>query len=80
MTKRITSPVLGLLLGLALMLGLAAGPANAAKKIPVNLRVVTNSGKIVFDRTVNTGTAKIKPAEARELAARKMAEEDCIAC
>ncbi len=61
MTNRITSPAVGLLLGMALLLGLAAQPAAAAKKIPVDLRVVTNKGKIVFDGKVNTGTAKIKP-------------------
>ncbi|HRV59861.1 MAG TPA: hypothetical protein P5138_04475 [Solirubrobacterales bacterium] len=64
MTKRFTSPAVGLLLGLALLLGFAAQPAAAAKKIPVNLRVVTYSGKIMFDRTVNTGTATIKPTSA----------------
>lgn len=61
MIKRFTSLALGLVLGLALLLGLAIQPAAAQKKIPVNLRVVTNKGKIIFDRTVRTGTAKIKP-------------------
>lgn len=64
MTNRITKPALGLLLGLALLVGFAAQPAAAAKKVPVNLRVVTNSGKIIFDRTVPTGTATIKPTSA----------------
>ncbi|MBN8867708.1 MAG: hypothetical protein J0H98_09150 [Solirubrobacterales bacterium] len=61
MTNRITSPVVGLLLGLAMMFGLLAQPAVAANKVPANLRVVTWKGKIVFDGTVKTGTAKIKP-------------------
>ncbi|MBN8868724.1 MAG: hypothetical protein J0H66_02475 [Solirubrobacterales bacterium] len=61
MTKRFTPPALGLLLGLAMLLGLAAQPAAAANKIPVNLRVVTYQGKIIFDSTVKTGTATIKP-------------------
>ncbi len=64
MTNRFTHPALGLLLGLALLLGFASQPASAAKKIPVNLRVVTHQGKIIFDRTVPTGTAKIKPSSA----------------
>jgi hypothetical protein len=64
MTNRITSPALGLLLGLALLLGLTAQPAAAANKVPVNLRVVTWKGKILFDKTVRTGTAKIKPNTA----------------
>jgi hypothetical protein len=71
MTNRITSPAIGLLLGLALLLGLSSQPAMAGKKTPgkpaaakkvqANLRVVTWRGKIVFDGTVRTGTAKIKP-------------------
>lgn len=61
MTNRFISPAVGLLLGLAVLLGFAAQPAVAAKKIPVNLRVVTWQGKIVFDKKVRTGTAKIKP-------------------
>lgn len=61
MTNRITKPAIGLLLGLALLLGFVSQPAMAAKKVPVNLRVVTYKGQIVFDGTVNTGTAKIKP-------------------
>lgn len=61
MTNRFTKPALGLLLGLALLLGFAAQPATAAQKVPVNLRVVTYQGKIVFDQTVKTGTASIKP-------------------
>jgi len=64
MTKRITSPAIGLLLGLAVLLGLMAQPAVAAKKVPANLRVVTWKGKILFDGTVKTGTAKIKPNTA----------------
>ncbi len=60
MTNRFTSPAVGLLLGLALLLGFVAQPATAVNKIPVNLRVVTDTGKIIFDRTVPTGTAKIK--------------------
>ncbi len=61
MTNRITSPALGLLLGLAMLLGLLAQPAVAADKVPANLRVVTWKGQILFDGTVKTGTAKIKP-------------------
>ena len=61
MNNRITSPAIGLLLGLILLLGFATQPAAAASKIPVNLRVVTYSGKIIFDQTVRTGTASIKP-------------------
>lgn len=62
MTNRFTKPAVGLLLGLAMLLGLvAAQPAAAANKVPANLRVVTWQGKIIFDGTVKTGTAKIKP-------------------
>ncbi len=64
MKNRITSPAVGLLLGLALLLGAATQPAVAAKKIPVNLRVVTWQGKIIFDNTVRTGTSKVKPTSA----------------
>ena len=61
MTKRITSPAVGLLLGLAMLLGLIAQPAAAANNVPANLRVVTWKGQIIFDGTVKTGTVKIKP-------------------
>jgi len=64
MKNRFTSPAVGLLLGLVMLLGFASQPAAAANKIPVNLRVVTYTGKIVFDGTVKTGTAKIKPSSA----------------
>lgn len=64
MTNRITSPAVGLLLGLALLLGLGSPPAAAAKKIPVNLRVVTHQGKIIFDKKVRTGTTRVKPNAA----------------
>jgi len=64
MTNRITSPAVGLLLGLAMLLGLASQPAAAANKVPANLRVVTWKGQILFDGTVDTGTAKIKPNTA----------------
>lgn len=60
MKNRITKPAIGLLLALAMTLGLAIQPAAAASKIPVNLRVSTFKGNIVFDGTVRTGTAKIK--------------------
>jgi hypothetical protein len=43
---------------------LTTQPAAAANKVPVNLRVVTWKGKILFDKTVRTGTAKIKPNAA----------------
>ena len=61
MTNRITSPALGLLLGLTLLLGLAAQPAAAGNRVAANLRVVTWKGQIIFDGKVKTGTAKIKP-------------------
>ncbi|MCB0863265.1 MAG: hypothetical protein KDB66_08645 [Solirubrobacterales bacterium] len=61
MTNRITSPAVGLLLGLVLLLGLSSQQAHAGTKVPVQLRIVTFKGKIVFDRTVRTGTAKVKP-------------------
>lgn len=61
MTNRFTKPAVGLLLGLVLLLGFVSQPAAAATKIPVDLRVVTWKGKIIFDGTVKTGTAKIKP-------------------
>ena len=61
MTNRITSPALGLLLRLTLLLGLAAQPAAAGNRVAANLRVVTWKGQIIFDGKVKTGTAKIKP-------------------
>lgn len=64
MNNRIAKPAIGLLLGLALMLGLAAQPAAAETKVPANLRVITWKGKILFDGTVKSGTAKIKPNTA----------------
>lgn len=64
MTNRITKPAIGLLLGLAMLLGLFAQPATASQKIPVNLRVVTDQNRIVFDQTVRTGTANVRPNSA----------------
>ena len=61
MYRRFTKPAVGLLLGLVMLVGFGAQPAMAAKKVPVNLRVVTHTGKIIFDRNVATGTTKIKP-------------------
>ncbi|MGA7396101.1 MAG: hypothetical protein WBW62_01500 [Solirubrobacterales bacterium] len=60
MTKRIISPVLGLALGTALLFTFMAGPANAASKVPVQLRVVTYQGKVLADKTIKTGTSKVK--------------------
>lgn len=60
MHSRITSAFLGLGLGIALMASALAGPANAASKVPVQLRVVTYSGKVLVDKTVKTGTTSVK--------------------
>jgi len=65
MTNRIASPVPGILLGLTLLLFVAATvlapAASAAGKVQANLRVVTWKGKIVFDGKARTGTTSIKP-------------------
>jgi len=37
-----------------------AGPASAASKVPVELRVVTYEGKVLADKTVKTGTTAVK--------------------
>lgn len=62
--NRFTSALLKLVVGLVAICALTAGPAAAAKKIPVNLRVVTYQGKVLFDGSVKTGTTKIKPNTA----------------
>lgn len=59
--NRFTSTLLKLMLGVAVICTMSAGTAAAAGKIPVNLRVVSYQGKTLFDGTVKTGTAKIKP-------------------
>ncbi|MBK5232472.1 MAG: hypothetical protein JJE13_05790 [Thermoleophilia bacterium] len=64
MKDRITKPVLGLVLGLTMLFAFTAAPASAANKVPVNLRVVTYKGKILFDGKIKTGTAKVKPNTA----------------
>lgn len=64
MKDRIAKPVLGLVLGFVMLFAFAAAPASAAKKVPVNLRVVTYKGKILFDGKVRTGTTKVKPNTA----------------
>ncbi|MGK2933119.1 MAG: hypothetical protein ACSLFD_10200 [Solirubrobacterales bacterium] len=64
MQTRIIKPVLGLVLGLSMLFAFAAAPSMAAKKVPVNLRVVTYKGKVLFDGKVRTGTAKVKPNSA----------------
>jgi hypothetical protein len=64
MQNRIIKPVLGLFLGLFMLFAFTAAPATAAKKVPVNLKVVTYKGKVLFDGKVRTGTAKVKPNTA----------------
>ncbi|MGK2954206.1 MAG: hypothetical protein ACSLFI_00830 [Solirubrobacterales bacterium] len=61
MNTRITKPVLGLVLGLAMLFAFAAAPAGAANKVSANLKVMTYKGKVLYDNTLKTGTAKIKP-------------------
>ena len=61
MHNRIIKPVLGLVLGLSMLFAFSAVPAMAAKKVNVNLRVVTYKGKVLFDGKVKTGTTKVKP-------------------
>lgn len=66
MSNRIISPVPGLLLGLSLLLVLAAATilapaADAAGKVQANLRVVTWQGKIIFDGKVKSGSTRVKP-------------------
>ena len=62
--NRFTSTLLKLVVGIVAICALSAGTAAAAGKIPVNLRVVTYQGKVLFDGSVKTGTTKIKPNTA----------------
>jgi hypothetical protein len=64
MNNRITNPVLGLVLGLVMLFAFTVAPSMAANKVPVNLRVVTYKGKVLFDGKVKTGTTKVKPNTA----------------
>jgi hypothetical protein len=59
--NRSTSTLLKLVLGIVAFSAFAAGPAAAAKKVPVNLRVVTHQGKVLYNGKLKTGTTKIKP-------------------
>jgi len=59
--NRFVSLCLKLMLGISLLFVVASAPASAASKVPVNLRVVTYKGKILFDGKVKAGTSKIKP-------------------
>lgn len=70
MTRRIVSPVPGLVPGLLLLLlilvtATAAAPAaSAAGGVQANLRVVTWQGRILFDGKAATGTTRVKPNTA----------------
>jgi hypothetical protein len=58
--NRFTAPALKLVLGATVAFMLFAGPAQAAQKVPATVRVVTNSGKILVDKKLKTGTTTVK--------------------
>jgi len=59
--NRFVSRFLQLMLGISLLFVFASAPASAAAKVPVNLRVVTYKGAILYDGIAKAGTSKIKP-------------------
>lgn len=60
MQNRNINPVPGLVLGLLMLFAFAVAPADAAKKVPSTVRVVTTSGKILVDKKLTTGTTSVK--------------------
>ena len=59
--NRFVSRFLKLMLGISLLFVVASAPASAAAKVPVNLRVVTYKGAVLYDGKAKAGTSRIKP-------------------
>lgn len=66
MPNRFTSMVLKLAFGTSMLFLLAAGPAQAAQKVPATVRVVTTNGQILVDKELKTGTTEIKTSKGAE--------------